>query len=829
MDCLDYFSKNELAASVWKSKYQLKRDGLPMEKNPAEMHAREANEFARIEALYPHPLSKEQIYAYLQWFGQILPQGSVMSQLGNPYQIGSLSNCIVLPELHDSYGGIMYADQQLVQLMKRRCGVGLDISPLRPSGMLVSNAAQSSTGGVSFMHRFSNTTREVAQDGRRGALMISVDCRYPDLPTFAIIKNDLSKVTGANISIKMRDDFMQAVEAGETYQLRWPVDASIEDAKFVAEVNAKELWNTIATSARNFAEPGLIFWDRQHWYSPSSVYVEFRNISTNPCSEIAMGNDSCRLIAGNLAGSIINPFTKDAYFDYAHYSKTTYDGIRLMDDLVDLELEAIDRILTKVEEDPEPQFIKQVELDTWNQLRESGERGRRTGYGFTALGDTLAMLGMHYDSREALMEVRRIMQTKMASELQSTIDMAEQRGPFPAWDKDLEFKLSSDERTIFYMIRKEFPTLFERMMQVGRRNISWSTVAPVGSLSLLACLGHTNKRSYFSTTSGIEPVFNVKPNTLWHVRRKKINPSDKDVIVDFTDDMGDKWQEFRVFHEGFQMWADINFPELSLQEMPEEDLSLLVGYSPYGGSGSSEISWQKRIEMQAIVQHYTTHSISSTINLPSTATVQEVSEIYFEAWRRGLKGITVYRDGSRSGVLVSDNSKKAENKFEYHNAPKRPKELPAETYQVTVKGVKWTVIIGLYDKNPYEVFAVPRTESALQSGRIIKKGKGHYDFVGDNGIVVPDFTSAMVDEEEALTRLISTALRHGSSIDFIVEQLNKTHGTVVSFSKAISRILSRYAKQISEKKYTCQACGSENVRFEEGCHKCADCGSSRCG
>lgn len=829
MECLDYFNGNELATSVWKSKYQLKKDGLPMERVPSEMHAREARELARIEQKYKNPIPFEKIFNRLNYFSEIIPQGSVMSMLGNPYQIGSLSNCIVLPELKDSYGGIMYADQQLVQLMKRRCGVGLEISPLRPSGMLVSNAAQSATGGVSFMPRFSNTTREVAQDGRRGALMISCDIRYPDIPSFVVVKNDLKSVTGANISIRMRDDFMEAVEAGETYQLRWPVDASVDQAEFVAECDAKELWHKIASSARNYAEPGIIFWDRQHWYSPSSVYLEFKNISTNPCSEIAMGNDSCRLFAGNWAASVRNPFTSNAEFDYDHHYKVTYDAIKLMDDLVDLELEAIDRILNKVKSDPEPEAIKQVEIDTWQRLAHSGERGRRTGYGFTALGDTLAMLGLKYDSNDALGTVDKIMKIKLEAELASTIDMAEQRGPFPAWDRDLEYRLSKDDRTFFHFIKTKYPRSWERMMQVGRRNISWSTVAPTGSLSLMALLGHTQKKSYFSVTSGIEPAFNTKPNTLWHIRRKKVN-SGENARVDFTDELGDKWQEFKVFHEGFQMWAETNFPGLEIQAMGEDDLQVLVANSPYAGSGSSEISWHKRLEMQSIVQRYTTHSISSTINLPSSATTEEVSQIYFEAWKLGLKGITVYRDGSRSGVLVSE-PKKTESKFAYHNAPKRPKELPCEVHVVTAKGVKWTVIVGLFDGNPYEVFAVPRTDSTLDkitTGKVVKKGKGQYDFVGD-GVSISNFTQGMSDEEEVLTRLISTALRHGSAIDFIVEQLNKTHGSVVSFSKAISRILSKYAKALANKKYTCSDCGSENVKFEEGCHKCADCGSSKCG
>jgi ribonucleoside-diphosphate reductase alpha chain len=864
---LDYFNGNELPASVWTSKYALRRNGKLLEDTPDQMHLRLAKEFARIEDKYKSSkqLSEDNILTRFKAFSQIIPQGSVMAILGNPYQIGSLSNCVVLPKIYDSYGGIMYADQQLAQLMKRRCGVGLDDSTLRPDSTPVSNAAQSSTGATSFMSRFSNTTREVAQDGRRGALMISRHINHPEAAQFATIKQDLTKVTGANISLKLTNEFMNSVETDTDFFHRFPITfnnleymdgltrkngVGFNDEEYPPEydklvwtdneydgklevafkrVRAKELWNTIIKCAHNTAEPGLIFWDRQHIYSPSSIYPEFENISTNPCSEIAMGNDSCRLMAANMFSCVINPFTKDAYFDEQLWYQICYDQMRLMDDLVDLELEAIERIFDKINRDPEPDYIKQVEIDTWKTLYEAGKRGRRTGAGFTALGDTLAGLGLGYSSDEGIAMVEKIARIKFKAELDCTIDMAVERGPFEAYDAKLEAEWAENPDSFFYMIKQEFPYEWERMQLFGRRNISWSTTAPTGSLSLLASLTNHRGDLYFGTTSGIEPMFNIEPNTCWHIRKKKINANEQGVRVDSVDDLGDRWQHFRVFHSGFLMWVNANHPQIDLQSLSIEELKALVAESPYGGSGSSEIDWRKRLDIQAVVQKYTTHSISSTINLPKDVDVETVSNIYFEAWRKGLKGITIYRDGSRSGVLVDDKPKV--DSFEYRDAPKRPKDLVCEIHHTTAKGKRWTVIIGLFDEKPFEVFAIPFEEGLEKYHQAIlrKKSKGNYVVVIDDEISFENITEEMTDEEEALTRMISTALRHGSSIDFIVEQLNKSHGTVVSFNKAISRVLSKYAKRLADRKYTCLSCVSENVRFEEGCYKCVDCGSSKCG
>lgn len=810
---LKYFNGNELAANVWVTKYAMRdKNGNFEEFDPSYMHKRMATQFAKIEDRFQSKLKFHDILSLLSGFGRIIPQGSVMAMLGNFHSVGSLSNCVVLPKLYDSYGGILMADQQLVQLMKRRCGVGLDISTLRPEGTGVANAAQTSTGGVSFMHRFSNSTREVAQGGRRGALMITCDIRYPDVEKFVTIKQDLSKVTGANVSIRLRDDFMQAVLNEENYTLCFPVDDP-ENAKITKEIKARELWNKIIDCAWNTAEPGLIFWDRQHWYSPSSIYEEFENISTNPCSEIAMGNDSCRLIAANVVFHVVNPFTKEAYFDHDLWYDTCYKGMYLMDDLVELELDAIRRIREKIiQKDEEPEFIKEDELRIWDDLYASGERGRRTGFGLTALGDSIAAIGLQYNSPEAFLFVDKLMKTKLKAELDAMMDMAEERGAFPAWDKNLEADLSLEEGTFFEMLRIEFPKEWKRMQKVGRRNISWSTVAPTGTLSLLTQI----IENHYGTTSGIEPLFATH-----HTRRKKIVHNDESARVDFVDATGDQWQHFNVYHNGILAWAKAN-------GVDQNDLS----GNPYIGSTANEIDWIKRVELQAIIQKYTTHSISSTINLPKDVSVDTVSNIYFEAWKQGLKGITVYRDGCRDGVLVTENEPEKE-KFEYRDAPKRPKSLLCDIYHTKVKGNDFTVIVGLFDSKPYEVFAFEGIlAKGVEKGALSKKSSGNYSLSyedTDDLHVQPNIGSSMTDEEAALTRMISTALRHGADIKFVVEQLGKIEGNITSFSKAVARTLKRYVPdQELAKRAKCRDCGSTNLIFEEGCSKCRDCGSSKC-
>jgi len=834
-ECVVYFKGDELAASTWINKYAMKnKKGELLELTPYDMHLRMAKEFARKEKEYGDRvhlngsmkklskygqertfLTEEKIVDFFKEFKYIIPQGSVMSSLGNPHFIASLSNCIVLPEIHDSYGGLFNADQQMAQLFKRRCGVGIDISTLRPSGMLVSNAAGTTTGAVSFMDRFSNTTREVAQNGRRGALMITIDIAHPDVESFITIKQDLSKVTGANISVRLSDEFMKAVADDKDYLLRFPIDSLTP--KFSKTVKARDLWNTIIKCAHNTAEPGLIFWDRQHYYSTSSVYPGFRNVSTNPCSEIAMqGGDSCRLIAINLYNFVEDPFTEKATFNFKQFYETTYEAQRLMDDLVDLELEHIERILAKIHSDPEPDYIKEVEVETWKLLYNSGKKGRRTGLGFTALADALAALGLKFDSEEALVEVEQIMKTKCEAEFSSSIDMAIERGKFEDFNTNIE---NSSEFVM--MLKEELPDIYSRMMANGRRNISLSTVAPTGTLSMLA-----------QSSSGIEPVF-----LLSYKRRRKVNPKDTNAHVDFIDPMGDSWQEFTVYHHKLKQW---------MEATGETD----VTKSPYSGSTATEIDWMKRIELQAIVQKYTTHSISSTINLAADVSVEKVGEIYFEAWKQGLKGITVYRDGSRSGVLVANDKKKDEKKTDdilESVAPKRPKKIEGEILRFMNHDEKWIAFVGLINGKPYEIFTGKCEDSFaipmwVEKGWIIKAVtddcKKRYDFqyLDKDGyrVTIEGLSRAFNQEYWNYAKLISGVLRHGMPITHVVglvENLNLYSDSINNWKNGIERALKRFIPDGTvAKDKVCGSCGDKDgLIYEEGCLKCKSCGHSKCG
>ena len=829
-----YFNGDELAATTWMNKYAMMNgEGEFVEQSPDDMHNRMAKEFARIENDYAlrydlnggakflseygqkrGPLTEEKIYNLFKNFGYIIPQGSVMSSLGNNYKLASLSNCIVVPEMHDSYGGVFYTDQQLAQLFKRRCGVGVDISNLRPSGAKVSNAAGSTSGAVSFMNRFSNTTREVAQNGRRGALMLSMDIAHPDVEDFITIKQDLQKVTGANISIRLSDEFMKAVENNAEYTHRWPIDSN--DPKFSKTIKAKELWNTIIKCAHNTAEPGLIFWDRQHWYSTSSIYPGYENTSTNPCSEIAMqGGDSCRLIAINLFKFVENPFTKKATFNMDNFYRATYEGQRLMDDLVDLETEAIGRILKKVKDDDEPEKIKLVEKETWELLLKTGKNGRRTGLGFTALADMVAALGMKIDSDEAIMKVEEIMKEKCRAEFDSSIDMSLTRGSFVGFDAEIE-KTSE----FVQMLEKELPDVYARMIEHGRRNISISTVAPTGTLSMLA-----------QTSSGIEPVFMTH-----YKRRRKLNDQDRDAKVDFIDDSGDKWQEFTVYHHNLRKWMEIT---------DETDISK----SPYAGSTAPEIDWDKRVEMQAVVQKYVTHSISSTINLPNNVSLEKVSTIYMDSWKKGLKGITVYRDGSRSGVLVSTDDKNdvLENtEFKETRAPSRPKRLDAKVVRFQINKEKWIAVVGLLNGRPYEIFT-GKTEDvfvvpqAVGYGWVIKTkredGSTQYDFQYEDKegykITMGGLSRSFDKEFWNYAKLISGVLRHGMPLHYVVDLIGKMNlydDNINTWKSGVVRALKTFipdGTKVSD--HTCGECGDEGLVYEEGCLKCINCGYSKCG
>jgi ribonucleoside-diphosphate reductase alpha chain len=839
MNSKEYFNGDELAASVWEGKYAAEG-----ENNPDDMHRRMAKEFARIEESYlendrfidqpieivavKHSnlsnygksrsfLTEERIYGLFKNFKYIVPQGSIMSMLGVD-KIGSLSNCFVIGQPEDSYGGILQKDEQLVQLMKRRGGVGIDISTLRPSGTDVTNAAKTSTGAASFMERFSNSTREVAQGGRRGALMITIDVRHPDVFEFVNIKKDRTKVTGANISVMLRDDFMEAVKNDEDYILRFPCDADIADADVVKTVKAKELYDSIVENAWENAEPGQMFIDK-HWnYSPDGAYEQYRGVTTNPCGEIFMQPyDACRLMAINLLSFVENPYTDEAYVDWVKLYEVAYEQQRLADDLVDLELEHISRILAKIHSDEESDEVKRTEIELWEKVYDVASAGRRTGCGFTALGDMLAAVGVSYDSQQGCDYIEKVMHTKMEAELDCTIDLAILRGSFEGWDKNVEYpdtdKLCGNK--FYEMLYDEFPHQTQRMIYYGRRNVSWSTVAPTGSVSILT-----------QTTSGLEPLF-----APYYMRRKKVNPGEEGVRVDFVDQNGDNWMEYPVLHPQFIEWCKEHEPDATkdvLESLTKAQLDSLFEESPWYNSCAPDINWKKRVDVQAIIQKYTSHSISSTINLPNDVTKEEVAEIYIHSYDKGLKGVTVYRDGCRTGVLVTDSNESKET-FEYNDAPKRPTCLPVEIHTTVSKGIKWNVIVGILDSKPYEVFAIPHftNETELE---LCKIKRGRYDLLKDGNTYSEDITSHITDEQDVLTRMVSTALRHGADITFIVEQLNKSHGDITSFSKAIARTLKKY---IDEKKMVsraaCTECGSSNLVFEEGCLMCKDCGSSKCG
>ncbi len=830
---LSYFNNDELAATTWINKYAVKnKEGKFLERTPDQMHKRMAKEFSRIESKYAQenpplenlstygkkrkPLTNDSIYKLFKDFKYVIPQGSVMFGLGNNEMVASLSNCIVIPPVYDSYGGIFYADQQMAQLFKRRCGVGVDLSDLRPKDATVSNAAGSTTGAVSFMHRFSKTTREVAQNGRRGALMLTMDIAHPDIEDFITVKQDLTKVTGANISVRLSDEFMNAVENNEEYTLRWPIDS--KTPKYTKTVDAKKLWESIIKSAHNTAEPGLIFWDRQHYYSTSSMYPGFKNSSTNPCSEIAMqGGDSCRLIAVNLYSFVDQPYTKKAKFNFKKFYEIVYETQRLMDDLVDLELEAVDKILTKIDVDPEPDSIKQTEIETWKLLQETGRKGRRTGLGFTALGDAIAALGVKFDSNEALQIVDEIMRSKLSAEFDSSIDMSIERGQFEVFNRNIE-----DKSEFVQMIQKEFPGIYTRMMDHGRRNISISTVAPTGSLSMLA-----------QVSSGIEPVF-----LLSYKRRRKINSDNKNAKIDFIDDLGDAFEEFTVYHNKINTWMEVT---------GETD----INKSPYAGATATEIDWRKRIEMQSLVQKYTTHSISSTINLAADVSEDLVGDIYMDSWHKGLKGITVYRDGSRSGILVSNDKK--DKKIEtngYHKKtsfPKRPKKIDATIVRFHNENEKWLAVVGLIDNRPYEIFTGKMKDAFnlpqwVEKGWVLKNrdknGTARYDFryVDSDGYktTIEGLSRSFDKEYWNYAKLISGVLRHGMPMAYVVDLINNLNlydEHINTWKNGVSRALKRFVPEGTEaadKK--CPECGDpEGLIYSEGCLKCVSCGHSKCG
>ena len=811
-DSLEYFNGDELAANVFVTKYALTDPtGNILENTPRQMHERMAKEFARIESKYPNPLTEKQVFDLLDGFKYIVPQGSPMAGIGNSHQIQSLSNCFVVDSPFDSYGGILKTDQEQVQIMKRRGGVGFDISTIRPSGLKTSNAAKTTDGIAVFMERYSNSCREVAQGGRRGALMLTISVHHPDIETFINIKRDLKKVTGANISIRLSDEFMEAVESDGDLHLRFPVDSSA-DHTVSSFVSARNIWDQIIESAHNSAEPGLLFWDNVLKYTPAEAYADvgFHTISTNPCSEITLSAyDSCRLLLLNLTSFVKNPFTKKSSFDFDDFREKVVAAQRLMDDLIDLEIECVDGIIGKIEKDPESMEVRKVELDLWNRIKNAALQGRRTGLGVTGLGDTMAMLGLQYGSNKSIDATEEIYKALALASYFSSCVLASERGSFPVYDYNKE-----KDHAFIQRIFKADPKLEKLHREHGRRNIALTTTAPCGSVSVLT-----------QTTSGIEPAFMLK-----YTRRKKINPNDETAQVDFVDDMGDKWQSFEVYHHAFKQWMDITGKSE-------------VSDSPYDHSTAAEINWESAVDLQSAAQNWVCHAISKTINLPNDVSQEEVKKVYWRGWKKGLKGLTVYREGSRSGVLIASDSDE-DVKFKSHKAPKRPEELQCSIHHATIKGEVWTILVGLMDGRPYEVMG--GLQKYIEIPKKYKKGviiKHHYKTrnsrydlrIGKNGdsILIKGIVSVFDNPNHAgFTRTISLALRHGAPINYVVEQLQKdVEMDMFSFSKVIARVLKGYIKDGTlPGQSACENCGAESTLvYQEGCVMCTSCGHGKCG
>lgn len=805
---LEYFHGAELPAQVWTDKYALRDpDDKVVEATPDDMHRRMAREFARVERVkFKHPLTEDEIYELFKGFGPIIPQGSPMYGIGNPRPV-SLSNCFVTgtdPVPCDSYGGIMRVDEHLVQISKRRGGVGTDLSHIRPAELPTNNSSRKATGVVPIMRRYSNTIREVGQSGRRGALLLSISVHHPEVLEFSRIKLDPKEVTGANVSVRLTDEFLKAVRADGEYEQRWPVDSAEPVIRRTAK--ARDVWMAIIAAAHARAEPGLLFWDNILRESPADCYAKhgFRSISCNPCAELILClHDSCRLLLVNLFSCVVDPFAPQAHFDWAALTKYARLAQRLMDDLVDLELEMVDRIIAKVESDPEPEPVKRPELELWRDVRKKCELGRRTGTGQTALGDAMAAVGIRYGSDESIAFAERVYRTLKLGAYRESVEMARELGPFPVWDPALE-----KDNPFLNRIRDEDPDLYADMQRVGRRNIALLTTAPTGSVSLLA--GPDPK--YAGTTSGIEPLFVDAP----YVRRKKVNHGDKAARVDFTDVTGDQWTHHEVFHPKLKQWMDVT---------GETDWRK----SPYRGCCAEDLDWRKRVRLQAAAGRHLDHSISSTLNVPADITVEQVAVIYETAWEEGCKGITVYRKGCRDGVLVD----KPTPSMPKTNSPKRPRDLPCDVHHTRIKGNDHFVVIGLLEGHPYEVFAGADPRGIfknVEKGRLRKVSRGHYDLIpaGADDTPRPDIASLLTDEQEAVTRLTSTALRHGAPLVHVVEQLSKVRGDLTGFARAVGRVLRRYvADGAKVSGTTCEKCGGVLI-FQEGCQRCQSCGASRC-
>ena len=827
---VDYFHGDELAANVWMNKYALRDEGRIYELNPDMMHHRLASEYARIEDKYQNPMSEEEIYQLLKDFKYIVPQGSPMSGIGNNFQVVSLSNCFVIGNQgnSDSYGGIMKIDQEQVQLMKRRGGVGHDLSHIRPGGSPVKNSALTSTGIVPFMVRYSNTTREVAQGGRRGALMLSISIKHPDSENFIDAKLEQGKITGANVSVKITDEFMECVKSGKPFIQQYPIDSP--HPTFTKQIDARALWNKIIANAWSSAEPGVLYWDTILRESVPDCYADFgyRTVSTNPCGEIPLcPYDSCRLQAINLYSYVEKPFTKEAKFNFDLFKEHVRKGQRLMDDLIDLELEKVDQILKKIETDPESDEIKQVEHNLWLNIKMKCLEGRRSGFGITAEGDMLAALGLQYGSEEATAFAVKVQQTLCCAAYASSVQLAKERGCFPIYDARRE-----EKNPLISRIREAEPELYKEMVKYGRRNIALLTIAPTGTVSICT-----------QTTSGIEPVFLVS-----YKRRKKINPNDKDASNKniIKDENGDYFEEYNVFHPKFIDWARINGYNVDeVMHMNDADLQKVIEKSPYFHATSADIDWVAKVKMQGAIQKWVDHSISVTVNIPKETTKEVVSKIYETAWESGCKGCTIYRDGSRTGVLVSNNDgKKNDNPcFGESKAPKRPKKLEAEVVRFKNEKEDWVAVVGMYEGRPYEIFT-GRAENFLlpkwvEKGWVIRvkeKDQEHarydFQFTDQDGyhITIEGLSRMFRKEYWNYAKLISGILRHGMPIPNVVELIGKlTFDTdsITTWSNGVARALKRYIKDGTETGETCPDCGSKLI-YTGGCKSCPQCGWSKC-
>ena len=832
---LDYFTGDELAAKVWVNKYALKDAfGNIYEESPVDMHHRLASEIARVEKKYPNPLSEQELFDLFDHFRYIVPQGSPMTGIGNDYQIASLSNCFVigLDGEADSYGAIIRIDEEQVQLMKRRGGVGHDLSHIRPKGSPVKNSALTSTGLVPFMERYSNSTREVAQDGRRGALMLSVSIKHPDSESFIDAKMTEGKVTGANVSVKIDDDFMNSVVSGTSYKQQYPIDSN--EPTTVKEIDAAALWKKIIHNAWKSAEPGVLFWDTILRESVPDSYADlgFRTVSTNPCGEIPLcPYDSCRLLAINLYSYVVNPFTKDAYFDFDLFKKHVALAQRIMDDIIDLESEKIEKILEKIDSDPESMEVKETERHLWEKIQKKTLEGRRTGVGITAEGDMIAALGLRYGTDEATECAEEIQKTLALEAYRSSVMMAKERGAFEIYDSKRE-----EKNPFINRLREADPGLYEDMLKYGRRNIACLTIAPTGTTSLMT-----------QTTSGIEPVFLPV-----YRRRRKVNPNDAETRVDFVDETGDAFEEYVVFHHKFVTWMQANGYSV-IKKYTQEEIDELVAKSPYYKATSNDVDWLQKVRMQGRIQKWVDHSISVTINLPADVSEELVDSLYVEAWKCGCKGCTVYRDGSRSGVLLSTEKKKEKKDDCNCMQPPvivstRPRELEADVVKFQNNREKWIAVVGLLNGRPYEIFTgladddegimLPKNVS---KGTIIKSydedGKKHYDFQFKNKrgykMTIEGLDGKFDPEFWNYAKLISGVLRYGMPIDQViklVQGMELNNESINTWKNGVERALKKYLPNGTEVKgQVCPNCGLETLIYQEGCLICTNCGASKCG